>query len=103
MSSGLDIQFVRETYQRMSDQDLTRILLSEASGLTPEAQEVVNQEIKRRNLDPNIAKAVEAQQKNYTISEIDAYCDLIQRLPCPVTGRTSEKLNATLVVEVMSF
>jgi hypothetical protein len=103
MSSGIDIQFVRETYQKMSDQDLIRVLTQDATGLTPEAQEVVKEEIKKRNLDPNIAKGVDAQQKSYTVSEIDAYCDIIQKLPCPTTGSTSENLNATLTAEVMSF
>ena len=103
MSSGIDIQFVRETYQKMSDQDLIRVLTQDAVGLTPEAQEVVKEEIKKRNLDPNIAKGVDAQQKSYTVAEIDAYCDIIQTLPCPTTGSSSEKLNATLTAEVISY
>ena len=103
MSSGIDIQFVREAYQKMSDQELIRVLTQDAAGLTPEAQEVVKEEIKKRNLDPNIAKGVDAQQKSYTSAEIDAYCEIIQKLPCPATGSTSEKLNATLTAEVMSF
>src|SRR5260221_3823124 len=103
MSPGIDIEFVRETYQKMSDQDLIRVLTQGASGLTPEAQEIVKEEIKKRNLDPNIAKGVDAQQKSYTIAEIDAYCDIIQKLPCPKTGSTAERLNATLTAEVMSF
>ncbi len=103
MSAGIDIQFVRETYQKMSDKDLTRVLTQDAKGLTPEALEVVQAEVKRRNLNPAIVKGVEAQQKTYTLAEIDAYCALIQQLPCPATGSTEEKLNATLTAEVMSF
>ncbi|MEP7318843.1 MAG: hypothetical protein ABI921_08870, partial [Panacibacter sp.] len=103
MGSGIDIEFVREAYQKMPDQELIRVLTQDAAGLTPEAQEVVKEEIKKRNLDPNIIKGVDAQQKSYTNAEIDVYCEIIQRLPCPVTGSTSEKLNATLTAEVTSF
>ncbi len=103
MSSGIDIQFVRETYQKMSDKELIRTLTQDATGLTPEAQEIVKDEIKRRNLDPNIIKGVDAQQKSYTATEIDAYCNIIQKLPCPVTGSSLEKLNATQTAEVISI
>jgi len=103
MSSGIDKEMVREHYQRMSDKDLVRELTNDATGLTLEAQEIVKDEVKRRKLDSNIIRGVEAQQKNYTIQEIDKYCELIQKLPCPKTGSTSEKLNATLTAEVMSF
>lgn len=103
MSAGIDIQLVRDRYQKMSDQELIRILTQDAVGLTPEALEVVREEIKKRNLDPNIAKGVDAQQKSYSVEEIDVYCSLIQQLPCPVAGHSYKKLNATLTVEVMSF
>jgi hypothetical protein len=103
MSSGIDIQFVRETYQKMSDQDLIRVLTQDAADLTPEAQEVVKDEIKKRNLDPNIARGIDAQQKSYTVQEIDNYCEIIRNLPCPATGSTIDKLNATMIAEVMSF
>jgi hypothetical protein len=103
MSSGLNIDFVRDTYQRMSDKDLIRTLTQDAAGLTLEAQEVVKEEIKRRKLGPDIERGIAAQQKTYTIAEIDAYCDIIQHLPCPVTGSTAKKLNATRIAEVMSF
>jgi hypothetical protein len=103
MSTGLDIQFVRETYAKMTDQELIRVLTEDASGLTPEAQAVVKEEIKKRKLDPNISKGVDAQQKTYTIAEIDAYCELLRDLPCPMTGSTDEKLNATLTGETISY
>jgi len=103
MSPGIDINFVREVYQRMSDSELTRVLTQDATGLTPEVLEIVKGEIQRRNLDPNISKGIAAQQKKHTLEEIDVYCNLIQNLPCPTTGSTSTKLNATQTAEVISF
>lgn len=65
MASGLDIEFVRQHYQKMSNDDLIRTATTDAYGLTPEAMEVVKEEILKRNLDQNIIKGLEAQNKTY--------------------------------------
>ncbi|RPD45181.1 hypothetical protein [Paracnuella aquatica] len=103
MSTGIDIKFVQERYQRMSDDELIRIATQDAYGLTPEAMDVVKAEIQKRGLDENISKGIEAQNREYTIEEIDAYCDLASNLSCPSCSSTTERLNATLTGEVMSF
>jgi hypothetical protein len=103
MSTGIDIEFVKQFYQRMSDEELIRTATQDAYGLTPEAMEVVKTEIRTRGLDQNIIKAVEAQNKEITLEEIDAFCDVVSKLTCPVCGSSSERLNATLTSEVMSF
>ena len=72
----------------MSDDELIRIATQDAYGLTPEAIEVVKAEIQKRELDENISKGVEAQNKEYTIEEVDAYCDLVSNLACPSCGGT---------------
>ena len=58
MNKGIDIKFVEETYQRMADEDLIRIATQEASGLTPEAMDVIKSEIKKRRLNEGIMDAV---------------------------------------------
>ena len=103
MSVGIDKEFVRETYRGMTDQELIRVVTQDAAGLTPEALEVVKDEIANRNLDPSIVRGLEAQNKTYSVEEIDEYCELIRNLPCPITGATDKKLNATMTGEVMSF
>jgi predicted metal-binding protein len=103
MSTGIDIKFVQERYQQMSDDELTLIATQDAYGLTPEAMEVVKAEIQKRGLDENISKGVEAQNRKYTIQEFDTYCDLVSILSCPSCGTTVERLNATMTAEVMSF
>jgi hypothetical protein len=102
MSTGIDIKFVQETYQRMSDDELIRIATQDASGLPPEAMEVVKTEIQKRGLDQNITKGLEAQNKTYTIKEVDAYCDIVRNLSCPTCGNTTERLNVTMTGEVIS-
>jgi predicted nucleic-acid-binding Zn-ribbon protein len=103
MSTGIDIKFVQERYERMSDDELIRIATQDAYGLTPEAMEVVKAEIQKRGLDENISKGVEAQNKSYAIEEIDTYCDIVSNLSCPSCGNMTERLNATMTGEVMSF
>lgn len=87
----------------MTNEELIRIATQDAYGLTPEAMEVVKSEIQKRGLDQNIALGVEAQNKSYTIEEVDAYCDIVSNLSCPSCGNTTARLNATITGEVMSF
>ena len=103
MSKGIDIKFVQERYQRMPDDQLIRIATQEAYGLTPEAINVVKAEIQKRGLDSNIASGVDAQNKTYTTEEVDLYCNIISILSCPLCGKKTERLNGTMIVEVMSF
>jgi hypothetical protein len=103
MSTGIDISLVRERYERMSDNELITTATQDAYGLTPEAMEVAKAEIQKRGLDQNIAKGLEAQNKTYSLAEIDAYCDMVSKLTCPSCGNTTERLNATMTAEVMSF
>jgi predicted nucleic-acid-binding Zn-ribbon protein len=103
MSTGIDIELGQETYQRMTDDELIRIATQDAHGLTPEALEVVKAEIRKRGLNENITKGLDAQNKTITIGEIDSYCKVISELSCPICGNSSEKLNATITGEVMSF
>jgi hypothetical protein len=103
MSTGIDISFIRENYQRMPDDEIIRIATQDAAGLTPEAQEVIKEELTRRKVDPNIIKAVQAQNKTYTIQDIDHYCEIIRKLNCPICGASHAKLNGTMTSEVISY
>ena len=103
MSTGIDIQFVRENYQKKTDVELIQAATTDAVGLTPEALEVIKEEITRRKLDTSVIKGLEAQNKTYTIEEVDEYCNLIRQLNCPTCGASHVSLNATMTSEVMSF
>jgi hypothetical protein len=67
MSGGIDKEFVRAYYQSMTDQEITRVLTNNVKGLTAEAQEIVKDEIKKRNLGQDISAAVDAQQETHTV------------------------------------
>src|SRR5215510_2306005 len=97
--SGIDKQFVREYYQRMTDQEVIRILTTEAAGLTPVALDVVREEISRRNLDPEIFKAIEAQQK----APIPEEAFVIDRYGCPVDEPTRIYLEQAFLILLNIF
>jgi hypothetical protein len=103
MTKGLDPQQLLANYQQMKDEQLIRIAAKDAKGLTPEAIDIIKSEIRRRGLPENLVNAIDAQNKSYSLQEIDSYCDLLSGLSCPSCGSAGERLNATMTGEVMSF
>ncbi len=99
----MDIKRIEENYQRMSDNEIIRIATTDARGLRPEVFGIIENEIKKRNLDPNILQGAIAQNKKYSLSEVEQYSKLLRDLPCPICGNTHEKLNGTISHTVKSF
>lgn len=103
MSDAFDPEMVQATYREMSDEELTRFATNDADGLTPQAKELLISEIKRRNVDTRLVRAVEAQNRQLSPEEIDRFCEIIRRQTCPQCGERGALLNATLTGTVMSF
>jgi hypothetical protein len=99
----LDIDNIAEYYSRMRDQELIRIATQDARGLRPEVFEIIEKEIKKRNLNPDLLEGAKAQNKEYTIEELESYSEKLRTLPCPNCGQTANKLNGTIAHSVMSF
>jgi hypothetical protein len=99
----LDINNIAEYYSKMRDQELIRVATQNAKGLRPEVFGIIENEIKKRNLNPDILKGALAQNKEYSIEEIENYSKLLRDLPCPICGNTDEKLNGTISHTVKSF
>ena len=81
MSKGVDAGFVKEFYGKLSDQELIRIVSQDAGGITPEAMQVIKEEIAARNLNPGLTDIVAAQNKAYTIEELDELAIVLEALP----------------------
>jgi len=101
--SGFDLKLIEENYARMSDAELERIATTDSHGLRPEVYQIIENEIKKRNLSPNLASGVKAQNKEYTIEELETYSKLLRELSCPVCGNHREQLNGTVSHTVKSF
>lgn len=98
-----DLKHIEENYANMPDWEIERIALTNSTGLRTEVFKILENEIKKRNLNPELLKAVIAKNKDYTVAEIENYSQIIRQLPCPICGDTREKLNGTIFYEVKSF
>ena len=103
MPKGLNIDLINEYYTKLSDQELMRIITEDAHGLVPETREIIQKELKLRNIDDGLINIVDAQNKNYTIEEIDEFCTLIVSLPCPKCKSSLSKLKFAIISQAMSF
>lgn len=103
MSTGMDIEFVRKFYRDMSDAELIAKATISAAGLTPEAQEIIKEEIRFRKLGQSLINAIDAQNRVYTADEINELCHILQQTPCPDCNSQSYPLNASLYSETISF
>ncbi len=99
----MDLEDIRKHYEKMSDNRFIKLLTTNAHGLRPEVYEIIKKEIKKRKLSPDLFEAVLAQNKEYSLEEIEVYAELIRKLPCPVCESSNEKLNGTSVYTVKSF
>lgn len=68
MSKGLDQQLILHYYQRMTDSEVTRIATQDWASLTPDAKEVLKDEIVRRKIDIELA-AIAGSQQEWAIQE----------------------------------
>ncbi|PWS29406.1 hypothetical protein DHW03_06200 [Pedobacter yonginense] len=99
----MDIKDIEKTYEQMSDSELIRITTTSAQGLRPEVFGIIENEIKKRNLDLNILNGALAQNMEYSIEEIEHYSQFLRNLPCPICNNETEKLNGTSSHKVKSF
>jgi hypothetical protein len=101
----MEISFedLQAKYADMSDDELERIATQDARGLRPEVFGIIEDELKKRKLSPDILKGALAQNRQYTIEELEGYSDLLRNLPCPVCGGAGELLNGTIAYTVKSF
>lgn len=99
----MDLRYIENKYENMSDGELIRVAIAHAKGLRPEVIEILEKEVKKRNLSPNLLKGVLAQNKEYTFEEINEYSKLLSNQACPICNNSSEKLNGTIAHSVKSF
>lgn len=100
---SLSIEELRRNYAHLSEEQLTRIAMDEASGLTPEGLEALRQELASRGLLARAEKSFEARATPLTEERLQAYCDAVRSVACPACGSRTRPLNATIVSTTMSF
>ena len=103
MSNGYDLKDIEEIYSKKSDSELIHIATQKAQGLRPGVLEIIENEIKKRNLNPNILEGAKAQNREYSLAEITELSQKLRSLPCPMCGNKTSKLNGTVMHTVKSF
>ncbi len=99
----MDLKDIEKNYEKMSDDKLIRIATIDASGLRPEVFGIIEKEIKKRNLSPDLLKGALAQNRKHTMAEIEEYAKLLRDLPCPLCGDTRKKLNGTTLYTIKAY
>lgn len=94
---------LKENYRRLSDDKLMRIAAEDAAKLRPEALVLLQAELHTRGLAETAEKAIAAQFRFVSDTEVAAYCELLRAQPCPICHSAAQPLNATLTSKVMSF
>ena len=92
-----DIEELRKNYERFDDDKLLRLATEEATELRPEALVLLKKMLKERGLYDNISKSIDVQFKKNNDDKLNAYCNIIRELPCPICNSNHEKLNATII------
>jgi len=79
------------------------IALREAGELTPEALEVLKEEVRTRGLGEHLEGAIEIQTYSLSSEEQQELVARFRRLPCPICGAGGGLLNAAMVATARSF
>lgn len=103
MSNGYDLKDIAENYSKKTDSELIHIATKKAQGLRPGVVEIIENEIKKRNLNPNILEGAKAQNREYSLAEIKELSQKLRTLPCPLCGSKTSKLNGTVMHTAKSF
>lgn len=103
MSNGYDLKDIAEFYSKKTDSQLIQIATEKAQGLRPGVLEIIETELTKRNLNPTILEGAKAQNKEYSLDQITELAERLRDLPCPLCGKKTSKLNATIMHTAKSF
>ncbi len=99
----VNLDKIRENYAQMSDLKLERIAKSDIASLHPDVVPIVKEEIKKRGLDENLYRGIEAQTTEFTEEQVYAMRDKIKSLSCPKCGEHKDDLYGGIIRKVRSY
>ncbi|HBY52454.1 MAG TPA: hypothetical protein DEO70_02150 [Bacteroidales bacterium] len=100
---GIDLEQIRKNYSEFDDYKIEHLAKNEIGSLDPDVVAILKEEIKKRGLDSNLNKGIEAQAKELTESELKELKSKIKKLACPDCGQSNSPLIGTFIREVKSF
>ena len=99
----MDLEDIAKHYEKMSDSQFINLITTRGAGLRSEVYDLINNEIKKRNLNPKLFDSIKVQKKEFSLEEIEKYAELLRKLPCPECGSIGQNLNGTIIYTVKSF
>ncbi|MFT4779956.1 MAG: hypothetical protein ACJAU0_001679 [Flavobacteriales bacterium] len=87
----------------MPDWKIEHLAANEAALLPPEVQQILKEEIVKRNLNPQLSESVDRSSRAISKEELNEYVDLIRNYPCPHCKRNSQPLNGTVIASAISY
>jgi len=99
----MDLEQIKKNYADFDDFKIEYLAKNEVDGLNSEVVQILFDEIKKRGLDSNLIKGIEAQTKELTEIEVNELISKIVNLPCPDCGQRSFPLIGSFVRTVKSF
>nr|WP_319571597.1 hypothetical protein [uncultured Draconibacterium sp.] len=100
---AIDLEQIKENYANFDDFKLEHLAKNEAGSLEPEVIAILTAEIKKRGLDSNLEKGIEAQTKELTENELNELKNKIANSTCPECRQKNGQLVGTLIRTVKSF
>lgn len=99
----MELREIEKNYERMSDNRLIEVITTNAQGIQPEVVSIIENEIKKRNLDPDLLNSLIAQNEQHSIEDIYHYAEPLRNCPCPICNNTRDKLNGTIYHSIKSI
>lgn len=99
----IDLKQIENNYANFEDYKIEYLAKNEAGGLEPEVIPILINEIKKRGLDSDLIKGIEAQTKELTEAELHELKTKIINLTCPECGEKIMPLTGTLIRTVKSY
>ena len=100
---AINLEQIKKNYSEFDDYKIEHLAKNEINSLDPDVVVILKEEIKKRGLDSNLNKGIEAQTKELTDSELIELKSKISKLACPECGQSNSPLIGTLIREVKSL
>lgn len=99
----IDLEQIKINYSKFDDFKLEYLAKNEVGSLEPEVISILIAEIKKRGLDLNLEKGIEAQSKELTENELNEIINKIVNLTCPECGQRNTPLVGSWIRTVKSL
>lgn len=99
----MDLNKIKDNYRKMTDEEIVRMITNNSEGLMDEVYPIIENEIIKRNLNPDLINALYSHNKSYSLDQIEAYANILRALACPICHDRTHPLNGTEVYFIKSL